>query len=188
MSDPSADPCRQRRSTMAGRHSSLFAPKFCPNPSRGAEVLAIEPIISSVVRFAKALYLLSGTEGSNPSLTVVLSAFPLQWLIYSLSTPQSPRRNEAQRNARKCQKSFKFFSSAKTLGKPGKCVHKGPAFFTVRRTANRSYTSRPGSLLLRLVVVALISSSRTYRSSAHTRERKKGSYREAIGNTPAFRN
>jgi hypothetical protein len=62
-------------------------------------------------RFAKALYLLSGTEGSNPSLTVVLSAFPLQWLIYSLSPP---RRNEAQRNARKCQKSFKFFSSAKT--------------------------------------------------------------------------
>jgi len=79
-------------------------------------------------RFAKALYLLSGTEGSNPSLTVVLSAFPLQWLIYGLSTPQSPRRNEAQRNARKCQKSFKFFSSAKTLGKPGKCVHKGLLF------------------------------------------------------------
>jgi hypothetical protein len=50
-------------------------------------------------RFAKALYLLSGTEGSNPSLTVVLSAFPLQWLIYGLSTPQSPRRNEARRNA-----------------------------------------------------------------------------------------
>ena len=102
-------------------------------------------------RFAKALYLLSGTEGSNPSLTVVLSAFSLQWLIYGLSTPQSPRRNEAQRNARKCQKSFKFFSSAKTLGKPGKCVHKGPAFFTVRRTANRSYTSRPGRAVERMI-------------------------------------
>jgi len=59
---------------------------------------------------------------------VVLSAFPLQWLIYGLSTPQSPRRKEAQRNARKCQKSFKFFSSAKTLGKPGKCVHEGLPF------------------------------------------------------------
>jgi hypothetical protein len=58
------------------------------------------------------LYLLSGTEGSNPSLTVYLSAFPLQWLIHGLSSQRSPRRNEAQRNARKCQKSFKFFSSA----------------------------------------------------------------------------
>ena len=99
MSDPSADPCRQRRSTMTGRHSSLFAPKFCPNPSRGAEVLAIEPIISSVVRFAKALYWqrYRGFEsGFESPLTVLSKAFQTQLEQFIEESLISQRRRLAK--------------------------------------------------------------------------------------------